>query len=279
MLRSPYGPFLGKIYFGLTSRIVLRMGGAAPALPILRPQRGESTTMSSTPRPVLLEVLAPMPTDFYHCLHCERMFDLAGLGASAHQQMQADYPPQMLEESQRLAAWLQDLSTRYRGRLQIRVLDPQSLQGLSKSLRYGVRRYPAFFINRRQKHVGWERAPLERALEKEIAAGNSGQDQDAGSAPWGKIRAWLRRAARAAGEILYGMTIFDWVRGVRRERGEIERLFVLVTFGDLVGLPFLPPYYTLRLLPYVVPTIQRWRRSLLRERDWTDLAELIEGVD
>lgn len=92
------------------------------------------------------------------------------------------------------------------------------------------------------------------------------------------IRDRLGQARRAAGEIFYGMTVYDWVRDLRRERGEIERLFVLITFGDIVGLPILPPYYTMRLLPYVVPTINRWKRSLLRERDWTDLTGLIEGI-
>jgi hypothetical protein len=72
-------------------------------------------------------------------------------------------------------------------------------------------------------------------------------------------------------EILYGLTVFEWVRDMQRKRGEIERLFVLITFGDIVGIPILPPYYTLRLLPYIVPTINRWKRSLLRERDLTDL--------
>jgi hypothetical protein len=95
---------------------------------------------------------------------------------------------------------------------------------------------------------------------------------------WESIRDKPRRAARAVSEILYGMTTFDWVRDVRRERGEIERLFVLVTFGDIIGIPILPPYYTMRLLPYIVPTINRWKRSLLRERDWTDLVGLIEGI-
>ncbi len=93
-----------------------------------------------------------------------------------------------------------------------------------------------------------------------------------------ELRDKIGQVCHALGEIFYGMTIFEWVRGMRRERGEIERLFVLITFGDLVGLPILPPYYTLRLLPYVVPAINRWKRSLLRERDWTDLSELIEGV-
>ncbi|MBN1814804.1 MAG: hypothetical protein JXA14_23395 [Anaerolineae bacterium] len=88
----------------------------------------------------------------------------------------------------------------------------------------------------------------------------------------------LRHAAHGAGEFLYGLTTYDWVRDMRRERGEIERLFILVTFGDIVGVPILPPYYTLRLLPYVVPVVNRWKRSLLRERDLTDLVGMIEGV-
>jgi hypothetical protein len=81
------------------------------------------------------------------------------------------------------------------------------------------------------------------------------------------------------GEFIYGATTFDWVRDMQRERGQVERLFVLITFGDLIGIPILPPYYTLRLLPYVVPTLNRWKRSLLRERDLTDLAECISGID
>lgn len=234
--------------------------------------------MSSPERTVLLEVLLPMPTDLFHCRHCEQWFDLAGVGTPVHQQIAADYPPQLLEEAQRLAAWLNDLAERYRGRLHIQVLDPQSPQGLGRSLRYGVRQYPTFIINRRRKHVGWEQAPLERALEQELAARGVAQDQGAAPSHWDRVRAGFRRATRAAREILYGATVFDWARDLRRERGEIERLFVLITFGDLIGLPILPPYYTMRLLPYIVPTIQCWRRGILRERDWTDLCGLIEGI-
>jgi hypothetical protein len=84
------------------------------------------------------------------------------------------------------------------------------------------------------------------------------------------IRDRLRQAARACGEILYGMTIYDMVRGLRKARANVEHLFILVVFGDLLGVPMLPPYYSLRLLPYIVPMLPTWRRSMLRERDLTD---------
>ncbi len=83
----------------------------------------------------------------------------------------------------------------------------------------------------------------------------------------------LRRATRAAGEILYGATVYEMVRDLNKERANLERLFILVVFGDLLGVPVLPPYYTLRLLPYIVPYISGWRRSMLRERDITDLCD------
>ena len=47
---------------------------------------------------------------------------------------------------------------------------------------------------------------------------------------------------------------------------------MFVVFGDLVGLPLLPPYYAMRLLPYIIPSLETWKRSLLREKGLTDLA-------
>ena len=85
------------------------------------------------------------------------------------------------------------------------------------------------------------------------------------------LRDTLRRWRRVLGEVLYGMALHEMVRHVQRTRGSMEHLFILITLGDLVGVPILPPYYSLRLLPYVVPEINSWKRRLLRERDITDL--------
>lgn len=94
-----------------------------------------------------------------------------------------------------------------------------------------------------------------------------------------KLTTRLRDICRAAREVVYGMATFEWKRGLDRQRADVGQLFMLVTWGELIGLPILPPYYTLRLLPYALPMLRGWKRGLARERDWTDLAELIEGID
>ena len=79
-----------------------------------------------------------------------------------------------------------------------------------------------------------------------------------------------KRLPKVLREILYGMTVHEMDLELRKERGSLNHLFMLAVFGDLVGLPLLPPYYSMRLLPYIIPSIETWKRSLLREKDLTD---------
>jgi hypothetical protein len=71
-------------------------------------------------------------------------------------------------------------------------------------------------------------------------------------------------------EVTYGMATHDMSRQAMRTRASMEHLFILITMGDLLGVPILPPYYSLRLLPYVVPQVSTWKRRMLREKDVTD---------
>ena len=71
-------------------------------------------------------------------------------------------------------------------------------------------------------------------------------------------------------DYVYGMAAHEMTRQALKTRGSMEHLFILITMGDLLGVPILPPYYSLRLLPYVVPQISTWKRRMLREKDLTD---------
>jgi hypothetical protein len=75
---------------------------------------------------------------------------------------------------------------------------------------------------------------------------------------------------RAVKEFLYGLAGYDFARHALEERAALESLFMVTTVGDMVGLPVLPPYYSLRLLPWVTPDVVRWKRRVLRERHVTD---------
>ena len=105
------------------------------------------------------------------------------------------------------------------------------------------------------------------------AGGKPGDDRDGGdsdeSGHGGRdnstpvARGW-RRALR---EFLYGLAGYEIAHQALEIRAKMETLFMLGVFGDMLGVPVLPPYYGLRLLPWVVPQIETWKRSVLRERE------------
>src|SRR5512136_2027413 len=80
----------------------------------------------------------------------------------------------------------------------------------------------------------------------------------------------LRHWEKVAREVFYGFTRHELDLEMKKERGHLEDLFLLVVYGDLVGLPMLPPYYSLRLLPFIIPITEKWKRRILREKDLTD---------
>jgi hypothetical protein len=77
----------------------------------------------------------------------------------------------------------------------------------------------------------------------------------------------FRQRAR---EFLFGMMGMEFAEHALEMRGSLENLFLLGTVGDMLGVPILPPYYSLRLLPFVVPQIATWKRRVLRAREFTD---------
>jgi hypothetical protein len=75
---------------------------------------------------------------------------------------------------------------------------------------------------------------------------------------------------KAVGGMFYGMASHQMVRYMLKTRMYLEHLFMLITLGDMLGIPILPPYYSLKLLPYAVPNITTWKRRMFKERDFTD---------
>jgi len=80
-------------------------------------------------------------------------------------------------------------------------------------------------------------------------------------------------------QFLYGLYAYEFERQALELRGELETAFMLITFGDMLGVPVIPPIYSLKLLPYVVPSVEGWKRRIMRERDLAEKEEFhLHGV-
>jgi len=80
----------------------------------------------------------------------------------------------------------------------------------------------------------------------------------------------LKGSPKVVREIMYGLMLHEMDLEMKKERGHLDNLFMLVVFGDLIGMPLLPPYYSMRLLPHIIPSLATWKRRVLREKDLTD---------
>lgn len=80
-------------------------------------------------------------------------------------------------------------------------------------------------------------------------------------------------------QFLYGMFSYEFELQALEMRGELESAFMLISVGDMLGVPVMPPIYSLRILPYLVPDIEKWKRRVMRERDMADKQEFhLHGV-
>jgi hypothetical protein len=84
---------------------------------------------------------------------------------------------------------------------------------------------------------------------------------------------------QALRNFIYGMTGYEFARHALETRRELESIFMIVTLGDLIGLPVMPPVYSLRLLPYIAPEIVQWKRQMARRKEFWEREEFdLHGV-
>jgi hypothetical protein len=89
----------------------------------------------------------------------------------------------------------------------------------------------------------------------------------------------LQSAFEALKQFLYGATGYEFARHALQMKREAQSLFMLVTLGQLVGVPVIPPVYTLHLLPYLTADLQKWKRDVTRKREFWEKEEFdLHGV-
>ncbi len=114
---------------------------------------------------VRLEVIAPTVQQPGMCSPCELILSEAGVSQNPAERAIDEYPQDWQDDYERLTHWVYDFADRYGDRVLIKVIDPQSPEGLLKSVRYWIRKYPTWVVNGRKRVVGWDREALEAALQ------------------------------------------------------------------------------------------------------------------
>ncbi len=98
-------------------------------------------------KPLLVEIVAYAPTAFYHCTHCEIVWKETGFSKGVHEEQVASaLPPDMMHDYQAVSDWVQHLFKVHCDRVVIKVIDAASIEGFWKTLRHGLRHYPAILI-------------------------------------------------------------------------------------------------------------------------------------
>ncbi|MBI5304468.1 MAG: hypothetical protein HY868_20210 [Chloroflexi bacterium] len=122
-------------------------------------------------QPVMVEIIAYAPTQYFHCKHCEFVWSQAqseGVKKFHADALETSMPPEMMTEYRALSDWVLNAVERYGGRVVFKVIDATSFEGLIKSVRYGVRKYPAVVISGKDKHIGADFAGAEAMINRAL---------------------------------------------------------------------------------------------------------------
>lgn len=71
---------------------------------------------------------------------------------------------------------------------------------------------------------------------------------------------------RTFGDVLRGMTVSGYRRHLRGQAVDLQDLFLLLWYMDLIGLPNPAALYLLDVYPYFLDEFHRWHRRMGMDR-------------
>jgi hypothetical protein len=122
--------------------------------------------------PLMVELVAYAPTQYFQCRSCEVVMNAADMSNAQKfhdDSFQTSMPPEMMQEYRQFADWVMNAAEHYGGRVIFKVVDAASLEGVWKSLRYGVRKYPALIIDGKGKVIGNDFKQAEQLIDRKLA--------------------------------------------------------------------------------------------------------------
>lgn len=104
------------------------------------------------------------------CTSCEVVFGASGSTEQFRQDQFNTFPQDLVEEAARFQGMVDQVVERHHGSVVVKILDPQSIEGMWKGIRHLVGKYPTWIVGG-QKVKGWDENELEDAIQIELAGG------------------------------------------------------------------------------------------------------------
>ncbi len=123
-------------------------------------------------KPIRVDIIAYAPTQYYHCQHCEfvwKQADVKSIEKFHTESVESSIPQDMMQEYRTLSDWVIRAVERYGGRVVFKVVDAASMEGLVKSVRYGVHRYPAVVVEGQARPIGADFSIAEGLIDRCLA--------------------------------------------------------------------------------------------------------------
>ncbi|MDZ7313599.1 MAG: hypothetical protein ONB45_20245 [candidate division KSB1 bacterium] len=81
-----------------------------------------------------------------------------------------------------------------------------------------------------------------------------------------QIFPFLKRLWENTQLFLHASLADQFYQHARKDLARKEDFFFIICFGDMIGMPT-PTYLTMRLLPFILQDIPKWRQRMSRERN------------
>jgi hypothetical protein len=116
-----------------------------------------------------IEIVAYAPSEFFHCMHCEFVWGAAGVGRAIHAEQRASsLPSDLAEQYDRIGQWVQGLVERHGAKLDLRIVDAASPEGLFKALRHRLWRFPAVIVDGKAYSGSGDLSAVTAAVERAL---------------------------------------------------------------------------------------------------------------
>jgi hypothetical protein len=119
--------------------------------------------------PVEIDVIFPLLTsEAFTCRRCGPLFDQLDIHKDYQQACTNEYPEDWKQDVAKLSQWIENASDLYKHRIQIRVIDAFSPLGIWKKIRHRLSAMPAFIVDNKSTHTGWDTDRVESLIDERI---------------------------------------------------------------------------------------------------------------